>query len=134
MKYVSLPSDISSISFLVVDDDVVVTEGQMNVVVDGKYAAKFFNVKRQPDDVLLQFFRQVLFGRVDENSKLLGEDFYTSGTANEGAWRARMDLRSCTVQFNLMGRDLGLDLLMKVPEADLLVGQRIALERPRLQS
>ena len=72
---------------VVVDDQVVVTEGQMNVVVDGTYAAKFFNVKCQPDDVLLQSFRQVVFWPVDENSKLLGEDFYTSGMAHEGAFR-----------------------------------------------
>jgi hypothetical protein len=72
---------------VVVDDDVVVTEGQMNVVVDGKYAAKFFKVECEPDDVLLQSFRQVVFWPVDENSKLLGEDFYTSGMAREGAFR-----------------------------------------------
>jgi hypothetical protein len=72
---------------VVVDDDVVVTEGQMNVVVEGKYATKFFNVKCEPDDVLLQSFRQVVFWPVDENSKLLGEDFYTSGMAREGAFR-----------------------------------------------
>jgi hypothetical protein len=72
---------------VVVDDDVVVTEGQMNVVVDAKYATKFFNVKCEPDDVLLQSFRQVVFWPVDENSKLLGEDFYTSGMAGEGAFR-----------------------------------------------
>ena len=72
---------------VVVDDHVVVTEGQMNVVVDGRYATKFFNLKCQPDDVLLQSFRQVVFWPVDENSKLLGEDFYTSGMAREGAFR-----------------------------------------------
>jgi hypothetical protein len=72
---------------VVVDDDVVVTEGQMNVVVEGRYATKFFNLKCEPDDVLLQSFRQVVFWPVDENSKLLGEDFYTSGMAREGAFR-----------------------------------------------
>jgi hypothetical protein len=72
---------------VVVDDDVVVTEGQMNVVVDGSYATRFFNVKCEPDDVLLQSFRQVVFWPVDENSKLLGEDFYTSGMGREGAFR-----------------------------------------------
>jgi hypothetical protein len=72
---------------VVVDDDVVVTEGQMNVVVDGQYAAKYFGVKCEPHDVLLQSFRQVVFWPVDENSKLLGEDFYTSGMAREGAFR-----------------------------------------------
>jgi hypothetical protein len=72
---------------VVVDDAVVVTEGQMNVVVDGRYASRFFNVKCEPDDVLLQSFRQVVFWPVDENSKLLGEDFYTSGMAREGAFR-----------------------------------------------
>lgn len=59
----------------------------MNVVVDGRYAAKFFNVKCEPDDILLQSFRQVVFWPVDENSKLLGEDFYTSGMARDGAFR-----------------------------------------------
>jgi hypothetical protein len=72
---------------VVVDDDVVVTEGQMNVVVEGRYATRFFNVKCEPDDVLLQSFRQVVFWPVDENSKLLGEDFYTSGMGREGAFR-----------------------------------------------
>jgi hypothetical protein len=72
---------------VVVNDDVVVTEGQMNVVVDGRYATTFFNVKCEPDDVLLQSFRQVVFWPVDDNSKLLGEDFYTSGMAREGAFR-----------------------------------------------
>ena len=72
---------------VVVNDDVVVTEGQMNVVVDGRYATTFFNVKCEPDDVLLQSFRQVVFWPVDDDSKLLGEDFYTSGMAREGAFR-----------------------------------------------
>ena len=76
---------------VVVNDDVVVTEGQMNVVVDGRYATTFFNVKCEPDDVLLQSFRQVVFWPVDDDSKLLGEDFYTSGMARAGAFRKLED-------------------------------------------
>jgi hypothetical protein len=72
---------------VVVDDDVVVTEGQMNVIVDGIYAKNFYGRDCAPDDVFLQSFRQVVFWPVDENSKLLGEDFYTNGMANESAWR-----------------------------------------------
>jgi len=72
---------------VVVDDEVVVTEGQMNVIVDGVYAKNFYGRDCGPDDIFLQSFRQVVFWPVDEDSKLLGEDFYTNGMANEGAWR-----------------------------------------------
>jgi hypothetical protein len=76
---------------VVVDDSVVVTEGQMNVVVDGNYAKTFFGRDCDPKDIFLQSFRQVVFWPVDEDSKLLGEDFYTSGMAREGAWRKLAD-------------------------------------------
>jgi hypothetical protein len=72
---------------VVVDDSVVVTEGQMNVVVDGDYAKTFFGRNCDPKDIFLQSFRQVVFWPVDGDSKLLGEDFYTSGMGREGAWR-----------------------------------------------
>ena len=71
---------------IVVDDDVVVTEGQMNVVTDAEYA-KSFGIEVDPEDILLQSFRQVVFWPVDENSKLLGEDFYVIGQANKQSWR-----------------------------------------------
>jgi hypothetical protein len=72
---------------VVVDDDVVVTEGQMNVVVDGRFARQFYNLECEPDDIFLQSFRQIVFWPVDEDSKLLGEDFYTNGQANMANWR-----------------------------------------------
>jgi hypothetical protein len=72
---------------VVVDDDVVVTEGQMNVIVDGQYARNIYGRACDPEDIFLQSFRQVVFWPVDQDSKLLGEDFYTNGAANDGAWR-----------------------------------------------
>jgi len=72
---------------VVVDDNVVVTEGQMNVIVDGNYARNFYGRDCNAEDIFLQSFRQVVFWPLDENSKLLGEDFYTNGMANDDAWR-----------------------------------------------
>lgn len=71
---------------VVVDDDVVVTEGQMSVVADAMYAA-MNGLKFAPTDVLLSTFRQVVFWPVDENSKILGEDFYVVGQSNPDLWR-----------------------------------------------
>lgn len=64
---------------VVVDDDVVVTEGQMNVVVDAVYVTEVLGLECDPDDVMLHSFRQVVFWPLDDDSMLLGEEFYTSG-------------------------------------------------------
>ena len=72
---------------VIVDDDVVVTEGQMNLIVDAGYANEYFGLTFGPDDILLNSFRQVVFWPMDENSKLLGEDFYVTGQENPQAWR-----------------------------------------------
>ncbi|MDG2004731.1 MAG: hypothetical protein P8J20_15525 [Novosphingobium sp.] len=72
---------------VVVADDMVVTEGEMKVVVDGVYARDYFGRECLPDDMFLQSFRQVVFWPMDENANILGEDFYISGSARDGAWR-----------------------------------------------
>lgn len=72
---------------VIVDDEFVVTEGQMNVVVDGAHANKVYNRGYAPEDVYLQSFRQIVVWSMDEQSKLLGEDFYSSGMAQDDAWR-----------------------------------------------
>jgi hypothetical protein len=72
---------------VVVDDDVVVTEGQMNVIVDAAYASGVLGVECDPDDVMLHSFRQVVFWPMDADSKLLGEEFYTSGSGHPKALR-----------------------------------------------
>jgi hypothetical protein len=72
---------------VVVDDDVVVTEGQMNVVVDAAYVSDVLGIECHPDDIMLHSFRQVVFWPMDADSKLLGEEFYTSGSRNPDALR-----------------------------------------------
>jgi hypothetical protein len=72
---------------VVVDDDVVVTEGQMNVVVDAAYVSEVLGIDCDPDDIMLHSFRQIVFWPVDADSKLLGEEFYTSGSGNPKALR-----------------------------------------------
>jgi hypothetical protein len=72
---------------VVVDDDVVVTEGQMNVVVDAAYVSGVLGVECDPDDIMLHSFRQIVFWPMDADSKLLGEEFYTSGSGNPDALR-----------------------------------------------
>ena len=72
---------------VVVDDDVVVTEGQMNVIVDAAYVSGVLGIECDPDDIMLHSFRQVVFWPVDADSKLLGEEFYTSGSGNPKALR-----------------------------------------------
>jgi hypothetical protein len=72
---------------IVVDDDVVVTEGQMNVVVDAAYVSEVLDIECDPDDVMLHSFRQIVFWPFDDDSKLLGEEFYTNGAANPNALR-----------------------------------------------
>jgi hypothetical protein len=72
---------------VVVDDDVVVTEGQMNVVVDAAYVSEFLGIDCDPDDIMLHSFRQIVFWPVDADSKLLGEEFYTSGSGNPDTLR-----------------------------------------------
>src|SRR5580704_18958828 len=72
---------------VVVDDDVVVTEGQMNVVVDAAYVSDVLGIECHPDDIMLHSFRQVVFWPMDADSKLLGEEFYTSGSGHPKALR-----------------------------------------------
>ena len=72
---------------VVVDDDVVVTEGQMNVVVDAAYVSEVLGIECDPDDIMLHSFRQIVFWPVDADSKLLGEEFYTNGYGNPKALR-----------------------------------------------
>jgi hypothetical protein len=72
---------------VVVDDDVVVTEGQMNVVVDDDYASGVLHMACEPGDVMLQSFRQIVFWPLDKDSRLLGEEFYTNGSGSPGALR-----------------------------------------------
>jgi hypothetical protein len=70
---------------VVVDDEVVVTEGQMNVVVDAAYVSEVLGIECEPDDIMLHSFRQIVFWPMDADSKLLGEEFYTSGSGNPKA-------------------------------------------------
>jgi len=72
---------------VVVDDDVVVTEGQMNVVVDAAYVSEVLGLDCDADDIMLHSFRQIVFWPVDADSKLLGEEFYTNGYGNQKALR-----------------------------------------------
>jgi hypothetical protein len=72
---------------IVVDDDVVVTEGQMNVVVDAAYVSGVLGLKCDPGAIMLHSFRQIVFWPLDADSKLLGEEFYTSGTRNPNSLR-----------------------------------------------
>jgi hypothetical protein len=72
---------------VVVDDDVVVTEGQMNVVVDAAYVSGVLGIACDPGDIMLHSFRQIVFWPMDSDSKLLGEEFYTSGSGNPDALR-----------------------------------------------
>jgi hypothetical protein len=64
-----------------------VTEGQMNVVVDAAYVSEVFNIECDPDDIMLHSFRQIVFWPVDDDPKLLGEEFYTNGAGNPNALR-----------------------------------------------
>jgi hypothetical protein len=72
---------------IVVDDDVVVTEGQMNVVVDASYASEVLSFDCEPGDLMLQSFRQIVFWPLDDDSKLLGEEFYTNGGTGPNSLR-----------------------------------------------
>jgi hypothetical protein len=72
---------------VVVDNDVVVTEGQMNVVVDAAYVSEVLDITCDPDDIMLHSFRQIVFWPVDADSRLLGEEFYTSGSGTPKALR-----------------------------------------------
>lgn len=72
---------------VVVDDDVVVTEGQMKVVVDAAYVSDVLGLECDPEDIMLQSFRQVVFWPLDRDSKLLGEEFYTSGSRAQHSLR-----------------------------------------------
>lgn len=64
---------------VMVDDDTVVTEGQMNLITDAQYAKMFGVEVVDPAAIYLQSFRQIVFWPLDAQGKCLGEDFYTSG-------------------------------------------------------
>jgi hypothetical protein len=72
---------------IVVDDAMVVTEGPMKVVVDGRYAARNFGRDFAPDDIYLQSYRLVVFWPIADDGKLLGEEFYPCGINGDHAWR-----------------------------------------------
>jgi hypothetical protein len=72
---------------VVVDDDVVVTEGQMNVIVDAAYVSGVLGLECDPGDIMLHSFRQIVFWPLDDDSKLLGEEFYTNGAGNPNSVR-----------------------------------------------
>jgi hypothetical protein len=78
---------IYELDHVVADDDCVVTEGQMNVVVDANYATTFFGRKCDPADMFVHSFRQIIFWPFDVSGALVGEEIYVHGQDKPDAWR-----------------------------------------------
>lgn len=92
---------IYELDHVVADDDCVVTEGQMNAVVDAAYAMNFFGKKYDPSDMLVHSFRMIIFWPFDASGGLVGEEIYVNGQTRPEAWR-KLEPHEVPEQWNTM--------------------------------